>query len=580
MSQTRYLLGGAVLAGAGYYVYQTRLEQSKITTQQDSLKNKLPGFGSSSTGTSEGPGQYTGRKLDEITIDTRDKLDDLKTNANKQLDKGFSQAESEKARLANWTNEKINNAQEKLDQVESKSQEKASIFSKDAHKDDPKGLNKLGKDIEKEAEAAKSSVFGSLSNAKDSIIGTKDDVEHQIKSKSQDLQSGAQDQLNKAESKANGWFGKAQDETNKAVDSTKANLEQGKKSFWSGWFGAKDETKESIDFAYQEAQQLYDDAEKRYKETKKSWLSWNNKDDTKEKLHKDAELELKKAQDNLQKAQDKVSHWQNKAKETLDQGVDKLNKQDLNLQKSNGFYDWLRGGDSKSTGRGINDETLAKRTQQGLKGWGETAEEFSKEQLNEVSSNKSSKSWGFGNWFGGKSNQSKDEEIAQRAQKGLRGWGESAEQFSKDEFDDVKHQADQKKAELDSKLKEWSAWTNKKYADSKEGAEEFYKDAQSNFNKAEEELKKNSSGWLSWSSKQAKDLEAETKKHFEESEKKLTEASENLKNWTNQTSRDAGVKFWSSADGALHQAQNGVDKANEGIQSGINDVRSLVQEKK
>lgn len=684
MSNTRYLLGGAAILGASYYVYQQRLEQSRITAiEQDSLKNKLPGFGSGSSSTDprEGPGQHAGRKIDEAAYQARDKFDSLKDEANKKLDSQFAQAENEKARLANWTSQKISNAQDQLDHTVTSSKEKAEAFRKEVHKDDPKGLNKFGQDIKANAEdvkhktessleSAKDSVFGSLSSAKDSIIGSKNKAEdelnagaNKVKSTATDFKQQAESKADEASKQATSWFSSAKKDTQDSLESAQKTAEDKSRSFFSWGSSKKDDTKESIDAAYDEAQKIFDDAEKRYKETKSSWFSFN-KDSKKKEIHEEAEKQLDAAQKNLDSASSKFKNWQSKATETIKDKADQLKPsnsrydRDAGYDKANefftgelinrregvpsksgglGFYDWLRGGSPSE------EERLARGARQGLRGWGESAEQFSNDEYEEAQSlsgrPKEQKTWGIPGFFKSGSNKSeeqiasnarqglrgwgenaaqfaddevdeakrqglkgkvneakekgagikdwfksgsnKDEErIARDAKAGLKGWGENAAQFADDEADEVKRQATKAQEHYDAKLKEWNSWADKKYENSAKGAEDYYKDAQQSVENARKDLEANANHWWSWSKEKSAQFELDAKKNLEDAEKRLGDATSNLSKWGSDTAQSANLKFWSSADDAIHQAKAGLDTANEKTQKGLSDAQSWVKDQK
>lgn len=619
MSNTRYFLGGAALLGAGYYVYQQRLEQSRITVQDDSLKNKIPGFGSGSSkyDPREGPGQHAGRKVDEAAYNARDKFEDLKYDASKKLDSTFSQAEKDKAKLANWTSDKISGAQESLDQAAAKSKEKADAFYKEAHKDDPKGLKKWGQDIKSEAEAAKNktedtlegakdSVLGSLTSAKDSIVGSKNKAEREVsnaaektKQRANDLSNQASNKADEASEKASSWFSSAKEDTKDTLNQAQQKGEEKSRSFFNWGSSKKDESKEAIDAAYDDAQKIYDDAQKRYKETKRSWFSWS-KDEKKDQLHQEAQKQLDAAQKNLDSAKAKFKDWTNRTTETVKGKVNEytpnsrgdsydkanefftgelINRREGSSTGGYGFYGWLRGGRPSPT----EEERIAHGARRGLRGWGENAEQFADEEYDEArrlaGHAPGKKSWGVPGWFSSGSN--KDEErIARDARQGLRGWGENAEQFANDEYDESKRQITKAQKEADARLKEWNAWANKKYDDSAQGAQDYYNDAQAAVQRAQKDLNDNASHWWSWSKNKSKDFELQAKKNLEDAETKLSDATTNLKKWGNDAAESANLKFWSSADDAIHSTKEGLNTVNKKTQEGLSDARSWVQDQK
>lgn len=94
-------------------------------------------------------------------------------------------------------------------------------------------------------------------------------------------------------------------------------------------------------------------------------------------------------------------------------------------------------------------------------GWGETAEELGREEIREhvlfkgdkpslpqqkLNEIKELKDKG---WFNYEKSEKTAEQIAENTIRGLEGWGESAAQFAKDEYDDLKWQLDHSKSHLE-----------------------------------------------------------------------------------------------------------------------------------
>lgn len=655
MSNTRYFIGGAAILGASYYVYQQRLEQSRVTAiEQDSLKNKIPGFGSGSSSLDprEGPGQHTGRKIDEAAYNARDKFDSLKYDAEKKLDSSFAQAEKDKAKLAGWANDKISSAQGQLDQTAAASREKAEAFRKDLHKDDPKGLHKLGHDIKSDAEyakektesslgSAKDSVLGSLTSAKNSIVGSKNKAEDELN----DLSRQASNKADEASNKASSWFSSAKKDTKDSLESAQKQTEAKSKSFFNWGSSKKDESKEAIDAAYDDAQKIYDDAQKRFNETKSSWFSWGKVDDKQKELHQEAQKQLDAAQKNLDSASSKFKNWKSQASDKIDQlKPDSYKSRDTLSDKANefytgelinrregsssggvGFYDWLRGGSptdeeriARNAKQGLrgwgesaeqfanenydeisgkkqekswgipgyfksgspnDDEKIARGARKGLRGWGENAEQFANDEVDEVRAKKESKSWGIPGYFKSGSDKS-EEEIAKNARAGLKGWGENAAQFADDEAEEAKRQASKIQEQYDAKVKEWNSWANKKYEDNAKGAQDYFNDAQKSVEDARKDLESGANHWWSWGKEKSSQFELDAKKNLEDAERRLGDATSNLKKWGSDTAQNANLKFWSSADDAIHQAKSGLNAANEKSQEGLKDAQSWVKDQK
>ena len=204
---------------------------------------------------------------------------------------------------------------------------------------------------------------------------------------------------------------------------------------------------------------------------------------------------------------------------------DKLDQQERN---SNPLKRLLKN----NTGDANTEEAAARSVQ----GWGDTAQEFGREELEEAKRNASSepseaqkrldelKKIKEKGWFGYNKGEQSEQQIAERVARGLEGWGETAAQLSKDEMDDLRWNYENSKKQLDKNVS----------------------DAMDSLSKAKEDLKQYGSHWWSgWTSKVDNDKQAlkdEAQKKYDEALKKYDEAKNKFKEWNDK----GDGKFWSS----------------------------------
>ncbi|CAI4039631.1 hypothetical protein SMKI_09G0380 [Saccharomyces mikatae IFO 1815] len=186
----------------------------------------------------------------------------------------------------------------------------------------------------------------------------------------------------------------------------------------------------------------------------------------------------------------------------------------------------------KNTGDANTEEAAARSVQ----GWGDTAQEFGREELEEAKRNASSepseaqrrldelKKIKEKGWFGYNKGEQSEKQIAERVARGLEGWGETAAQLSKDEMDDLRWNYENSKKQLDKNVS----------------------DAMDSLSKAKENLKQyGSHWWFGWTSKVDNDKQAlkdEAQKKYDEALKKYDDAKNKFKEWNDK----GDGKFWSS----------------------------------
>ncbi|CDR40168.1 CYFA0S04e05050g1_1 [Cyberlindnera fabianii] len=524
MSTGRYVLGGAAVAGAAYYLYAQRLEQA----QTPAGGIKLPAFGSSSNKT-EGTGERTGRKLDEAVLNARDRLDDLSHETGKSIDRTLASAEQQRSKFNGWASDKLEDAQDHLDKHADSAKKKADQLAKQAHRDDPGRIKQFGQEVKDTFEDATTSVNNSLHNAKQSIVGTKDSAEKSAT----DAKEKVKDSVEDAKDKASGWFSRAAPATSEEELARRSKLalegwgetaaananeyydsvasKPSSSSSWFGWGRSKD-TQEAAQEAYDSAKKSYEDAKAHLRETSNSWFSFKE-DPEKKRLHAEAEKQLEAAQKQYDAATSKLNEWKERAQRAL-------STNGTTTKHYDGFYDWLRGGYPYLGSNRSSADTI--------RGWGKSAQDAANEQYYN----------------------------------------------SKQSVNDLKRTYNDAADEVSRSTKDWTKWFNRKYAETAQGAKDYYNDANSALADAQKELDAQTSHWWSWGKKTSKDLELQAKKDVEEAQRRVNDATNQLSKW----GIDTQDKLLKVTEDALKQTRDGLNKANEKTQEGLKSAQSWTRD--
>jgi hypothetical protein len=514
---TRYYIGGAAIAAATYYLYQQRLEKAQIKQQSHS---NLASFGSGKS-TGEGPGEQTGRKLDEAAAQARDKFKEVRDETGRKIDTGIGRIEQERAKATNWAGEKLS---EESDRAKSN----AEHLNKQAKGENTRGtLDQVGHDIKRSVYDAKDATEEKLSHVKNKIIGEKDKAVVEANEKKSWFTSGPSDDAIARNTKRSlaGWSETAQQNADAYYDSLTTKADDAKSSLFSWGSSKKSNAEESLNKARNEAQKLVDDAQKKYNETRASWFSFNQ-DAEKKRLHEEASKALESAQSNLNSATDQLNEWKNQAKNKL-----------KNQTTEGGFYSWLRGDAIPPE----KESALARTTTRSLRGWGESAEIFARDELDE-----SQRRLG----------------VSSRGKVNTKQLGDDVQLGDK----------------VQKRLDSWSKWANKSYESNAQGAQEFYNDSQQALQDAKKEVENSTKSWFSWGSNKSKDLELEAKRNLEDAQERLDRASRDLQKWGTDTVKDINLKFWSSADDAVHQTKKGLNSVSDQTKDNLNEAQKWVKE--
>lgn len=203
---------------------------------------------------------------------------------------------------------------------------------------------------------------------------------------------------------------------------------------------------------YDKANKIYNDLLKEFNDSKNGFFDKGN---SVLKQHlEDAKITLNDKKLRLDNATIEYNKHVQSDFNKLSNKLDELDE----INRKQGFFKWLFGGGTDTREGKEEDKPIKKNSvetaqivKQSLHGWGENAEEFAKESMQDELNNKENyspsnpqqklnelKSIKEKGWFTYNKGPSTELKIADNAAKGLKGWGETASQFSEDEIYEAK----------------------------------------------------------------------------------------------------------------------------------------------
>ncbi|CCC68745.1 hypothetical protein NCAS_0B06610 [Naumovozyma castellii] len=264
---------------------------------------------------------------------------------------------------------------------------------------------------------------------------------------------------------------------------------------------------------------------------------------------------------------DSIRHQVEKARNELDDAVYQFKHFGENLEDSdtlsNTTSKFKESWNNIKPGKTVDPEEVDKIVaSQSVYGWGENAQEFAREEMEEnvrrqqqqtdaaakklkaFKQNALDKGWFLLN----KDKVEEEEQVAENALKGLEGWGENAAQFAKDEYEDIKWQLGTSKESLTDKVdKSWE-----KMADAKK------------------KLDETQAKWWEFGQKKNNELYEEAKRQYDLAETDYQKARKKLSEWND--------KMWEKTDSSIHTLKEGSEKANEKIQSGLSKTQNYIRD--
>lgn len=273
---------------------------------------------------------------------------------------------------------------------------------------------------------------------------------------------------------------------------------------------------------------------------------------------------LEEKREALHKASEAFNNY---TRETFNEISDKIDKQDLlggtaGQIKRKDLWNWMNEDNAAKSGPPDPDKLAAKS----LVGWGERAQEFAEEELAERERNLQPgpseaqkrldelKKYKENGWFSYKKDDETEEEIARRVIKGLEGWGESAAQFAREEYEDLK-------------------WNQAK---SREQAAQAVDNAMRKLDEAKAEVDKTAAKWWQFGKDKKDELHEKSLAQYEEAKKEYESSKAALEKWTNKQQG----KFWSMANDSVDTLQNQVDKAHNAVQDKLEDAKDYTNAKR
>ncbi|QLQ78928.1 hypothetical protein HG537_0B02750 [Torulaspora globosa] len=147
----------------------------------------------------------------------------------------------------------------------------------------------------------------------------------------------------------------------------------------------------------------------------------------------------------LQRASDEYAKY---AKHNFNEISNKLDEQDEKIRKEGGFFKWLKGGSAPGDEKSIDVDRVANNKSLAGFGENAQffSEEEIEDQLRNKQIGPSEaqkrldelKKFKQEGWFKPHKSPETEEQVAQRVAQGLAGWGESAAQFARDELDETR----------------------------------------------------------------------------------------------------------------------------------------------
>lgn len=348
-------------------------------------------------------------------------------------------------------------------------------------------------------------------------------------------------------------------------DRPRAVIQDGKSIFHWG-FNEIERAKAVAIGEFDEVNKRYNELLQRYKQTKSSILSPGDRE-----LKKQVD-QCKKLLDEKREALHKASEaFNNYTRESFNEISDKIDKQDVlnggiapgaaGQIKRKDLWNWMNEDNRKGSSTADVDRLAAKS----VAGWGERAQEFAEEEIAERQRSMQPgpseaqrrldelKKYKESGWFTYKRDDESEEEIARRVVKGLEGWGDSAAQFAKEEYEELK-------------------WNQAK---SREQAAQAVDNALRKLNDAKAEADKNAAKWWQFGKDKKDELHKASVAKYEDAKKEYEDSKSALEKWTNKQQG----KFWNMANDSVGTLQNQVDKAHDAVQDKLDDAKDYTNAK-
>ncbi|SCU86492.1 LAME_0D06370g1_1 [Lachancea meyersii CBS 8951] len=531
---SRMIIGGVVTVAAGYalYEYQLQQKQQRTSLQPASLHKN------SETHAFEHQGERTGAKLDNAANKAREQVSGLARDADDKMTSTMAEVEHAKARGSQWVWEQLGEAKDKVGDRRDKYLERSGE------------LNAIVENSHERERASQNAVKRFVNDTRDQISSDIQNIRAGVSEDASSIMDALIGAKKQSHETAKSWEKSARDTASEAKEAT----EQKSESIFNWGFGKAEKARAKAIEEYDHANKQFHEVREKYKS--ESGLFSSGSEELKKQME-EAESALKAYKQKLDDATSKYSKY---TTDNINELSDKLEAEDRNLRKK-GFFTWLTGKDTSSS---KNSDDIDKIASHSVIGWGETAEALAKEELDELVRNKeigpseaqkrldALKKIKNEGWFTHQGQN--DADLAQRAAKALKGWGETASQLAQDEYEETRRRLPP---------------APKNLSDAVDVAKE-------KMDAAKKQLDESTAAWWSQGKDKTNDLREKAQKQYEEAEREYNSSLETLSDWTEK----AKGKFWSNADSALGATKSTADTLHTKAKQGLNAAQDYVQDKK
>ncbi|SCV05467.1 LANO_0H08130g1_1 [Lachancea nothofagi CBS 11611] len=529
---SKVIIGGAVTVAAGYALYEYQLQQKR---QQSTLQPASINRGRDAH-LFENKGEHAGAKLDSAADDARKHVNEWARGADEKVTSTMAEVERAKAKGTQWVSDQLGDAK---DAVKDRS---------DLYLERSGELNDIVETTNDRERANQNRLKRIVNDARDQISSDIRNIKDGVSEDASSIKDALVGAKRQGHETAKSWENSARDT---AADAKEATKETSESIF--NWGFSKAEKARAL------AIQEYDQANKQYNELSEKYKSesglFSGGSDALKKQVDEAHAKLDEYKHKLEDATTKYSKY---TTENINELSDQLEEQDRNLRKK-GFFKWLTGDNSQKKSYDV-DEVAS----HSVLGWGETAEALAKEQLDELVRNekigpseaqqrlnelKKIKQEG---WFTYKGKN--DEDLAKRAAKALKGWGETASDLAQEEYEEARRKMPQ---------------TSQSVSDAVDMAKH-------KLDAAKKQLDDTTSSWWSQGKEKKEDLREKAQQQYDQAEREYKSSVETLSEWSDK----AKGRFWSNADSALGATKSTADTLHSKAKEGLDTAQSYVQEKK
>lgn len=550
----KVIIGSVAVATAGYLLYERRLQlQQQMPVQVSPTAREEPDK-------FEKVGARTGAKLDDVRNDLNDKVSKSKEEADYQFQNLATRVEGKKADVAGWAADKADAVQTSLEETKDKYQEteKKLMENVNEYKEERKDskavkvYNTTKDNISHDWNNIKEGIKEDLQSIKDVFVDNGENPTSELSSKGAEQIENAQQTLSQATASSK-----------RTVNEAVPNAKDKSMSILNWGFNREEKARAVAISKYDEAHKRFDELNKELQETRKGLFDSGDKE-LRKKVD-DAKQYLEECKRQLDEASQEYAQ---KTQQDFSQLADELHANEEELKRK-GFLTWLRG---KADHQVDDADQVASSS---VVGWGETAEQLAKEELEEKLRNeeigpseaqrrlerlKEIKNRG---WF---TYRADDEEVmAQATARSLEGWGETASIMAQEEYEDLVRwrEAGRKRFE-------------KNNSDARTAAEAAKKEASTKLELAKKELSNQTKRWWQFGKEKNDELHKLAKEKYEVAQEEYEDAANKVREWTDK----ATGKFWSSADDSLHAAKQSASSTHEATQKALDKAEDYVKGEK